>query len=106
VPGKEPWLQRLIQVIPPRIVLPNQAQLPPPEPVLEVLFPLDRSPNVIVLLVVHEATDVVLLREPVNHALSVLIHASRQIARHADIQRAVGFTRENVHVAGFGQRTR
>jgi len=48
----------------------------------------------------------VLLREPVNRAFPVLIRASRQIARHADIQRAVGFTRENVHVAGFGQRTR
>jgi len=87
-------------------VLPNQAQLPPSEPVLEVLLPLDRIPDVIVLLIVDEATDVVLLREPVNRAFPVLIRASRQIARHADIQRAVGFTRENVHVAGFGQRTR
>ena len=99
-------LQRLIQVIPPRIVLPNQAQLPPPEPVLEVLFPLDRIPNVIVVLIVHEARDVVLLREPLNHALPVLIHPFRQVTRHADVERPIGLARQDVDVAWFGQRTR
>jgi len=48
----------------------------------------------------------VLLREPVNHALSVLIHASREITCHADVERPIGLARQDVDVAWFGQRTR
>src|SRR5262249_7188550 len=51
--------------------------------------PLDRRLDVLVALEENEAREAIALGEPLDQPLTMLPCATRQIARHADIERAV-----------------
>jgi len=47
-------------------------------------------------LIVYETVNTVLLAEAVKHVVTVFPDALQEVTRHADIQRPVAFTRQNI----------
>src|SRR2546421_12668277 len=62
-------------------------------------FPLNGSANIIVRLVVNEHFKCVSLGEAVNQTLAMLIGSARQVARDADIKRAITPVRHHIDPA-------
>ena len=94
--------QCLIQILPFRVHAVNETNLPGVRPVFDSLFPLDRSSNVIVVLVIHKHLQAVPFREPVNETFSVLVSTARQIAGNPDVKRAIAPVRHEIYPACHG----
>src|SRR6185437_8018798 len=86
----------LIQVLPPRILLLDQLDLPGPIPTLDLFFTADCIADVAPLFEPDQQVHAILLREAVDQIAPVLPCALREIARHADIKRPIRFAREEI----------
>src|ERR1700749_2917886 len=67
----------------------NESHLPRPRPVLDGLFALDCSPNVIMLFIVDQHLEAMPFGEAIDETLAVLVGSAWEVAGHADIERAV-----------------
>ena len=90
----EPQVQR--QIVPLRIVLLDQVELPVAVPVLQLLLAGDRAGHVLEHLEPDETVDGMALRETWNGAGSVLVQALERVTRHTDVERAATAARQNV----------
>ena len=68
-------------------------------PVLHGLLSLDGGPNVVVALGVDESFEAIALGESVDHSFTMFPTAACEVARHADIQSAVGTVGHDVNPA-------
>ena len=66
---------------------------------LDVVFALDRSLNIIVALEVGEPLDTMPLRESRDQAIPMLVDSTNEVARHSNVQNAVWRTSQNVNIA-------
>src|SRR6185312_14103507 len=86
-----------IQVIPIRIVLFDQLNLPGACPFLKPLFTANRVFRIVVLLEMNELRDAVPLRESWSPLLAMLIDTPDEIAGNANIQCSAEAGRKNVN---------
>src|SRR5690348_7184983 len=87
-----------IKIIPIRVVLFNQSNLPSSFPFLQSLLPLDRILGIVELLEIDQPRDVVFLCEAFDQLRLVLRDAPDQIVGDTDVQRAADAASENVDV--------
>src|SRR3974390_1513610 len=80
---------RIVQIIPFRIVLQDQSDFPFSRPVLQIAFTLDRGSNVVIALEINQALDRILLCESRDEAVSMFVDASHEIVRHSDVKDTV-----------------
>jgi len=88
------------KIVPLRIPTHDQANFPRPRPTLQACLALNHTPHVTMGLTVHQAVEVVPPRKRRPDAVLVRPHASRQIARHAQIQRPVRTVGHDVNPSG------
>jgi len=84
------------QVGPVRVGFTQQLHLPRSAPFLELLFAADGALGAGVHLAPDQPDDVVTLGEAGRDVMAVLPQARHEVARHADIERAVGFRGQHV----------
>src|SRR5579883_736823 len=94
--GPGPSNQPLVQILPIRIVRKDKLYFPSTRPMFQVLFPLDRGPDVIVLLGIDQPLQPIPRRESFDDSVMMLPRTTRKIAGHADIERAVWPVRYDV----------
>jgi hypothetical protein len=92
--------QRIVKVVPLRIRGKDQPDLPRPRPMLEVLFTLNSSADVVVDLEINEAFEPVSFGKSLHRAFAVLSDPLDKIACDAGIQDAVRIVCEDIHIAG------
>lgn len=63
---------------------------------LDVLFPLDRRSDVVVILGPNQPLETIPLCEPLDDTLSMLPGTSGEVASYADIKRSVASVRHHV----------
>ena len=80
------------------ILLFYQCNFPRTRPLLEVLLALQRIADRVVLLEVNQPRYLMLLREPFDYLFAMLVYTSHEIVCHADIQRSIPLTGEDVHI--------
>ena len=66
---------------------------------LDVVFALDRSLNIIVALKVDQPLNTMPLRESCDQAIPMFIDSSDEVARDSNVQNAVWRTGQNVNIA-------
>ena len=73
------------QILPPRIHLVNQPQLPFAVPMLDLLLPPNRLKNLRMNLVPHQLGNPVFLRKTCKQLFSMLPDTANEIRRDADV---------------------
>jgi len=89
--------QRARQVRPIEIVFLDQIDLSVAPPLLEQVFPLAGRREVFVNFAIDEAIDLIFASEGFDATGSVLLDPSREIVRHADVERSVLTAGEDVN---------
>ena len=84
------------QVIPVRVLLFDELQLPSAVPFLDLLFASNRSSHVFVRFEKNQEMDSVLFGEPFDHIILVLPNSFRKIAGYADVKRSIAFTGQDI----------
>src|SRR5690349_20436497 len=84
-----PSNQLVVKIIPIRIHLVNELDLPRARPVLDVFLALNGTEDVVEALVIYEYLQTILFGESVGQAFPMLIRSSWQIAGHTGIKNAV-----------------
>ena len=74
--------QRVKEVVPLRVGLKNQSNLPGSRPMLHVVLALDRSLNCFVMFEVDQALDRILLGKACNQPIPMLVNSPHKIVRH------------------------
>src|SRR6185369_846730 len=96
--GSNSLNDRLIQIVPLRILRLDQVHLPVPIPFLDLLFTRDRPDGCLVHLEPDQPMNAVVLAESGDYVVLVLPHAPNQIVRNPDVQSLVHARGEDVHV--------
>jgi len=91
----------LAQVLPFRVVLFDEPDLPPAVPFLETFLCRQGIADSTEGLKVDQPVHAIMPGEARNHATLVLVYALSQIARHTDVQCAVLFTGHYVHIVAL-----
>src|SRR5579859_2779620 len=86
---RSPLEDRFVEIAPGRIGFLYQPDLPRPRPLLQPLFAMDRVADVLERLGVNKPVHRVLPAERASDTFPVLKDASRYVARHPDVERAV-----------------
>jgi hypothetical protein len=73
---------------------------------LDIVLALDRSLNVVKLFEINETFQPMPLGKPVNKSGSMFKNAAYEVARHSDIQNAVGSVGEDVDVSALYHGTK
>jgi hypothetical protein len=89
------------QFLPQRICGNNNVELPQPRPMFDVLFPLDRSQDIVVTLHMDQTDQALLRREFGTGMRLVLPHTTLDVVRHAHVERAERLVRHDVDPANF-----
>ena len=92
--------QRRIAIRPMWVVTLDQIDLPLPDMMLQRFFSLNRRLDGGEWLVVHEQFRTVAAREFRAAAFTMGFDAGKEIVRHAEFKRAVGFAREDLDPGG------
>src|SRR5260370_30076711 len=87
----------IVKIAPVGIFSDDEGNFPRPRPMLDVLFPLDRSADLVMTLGVDQPLQAVALSEALSHTLAILPNAPRKIAGDADIERPVRPGRDDVN---------
>jgi hypothetical protein len=87
-----------VEVVPIRVALFDQGQLPYALPMLHRPLALYRDANVLRAFEIYEVVNLVFLGEALDEALLVLIDAPNQIVGHADLESAISAAREDVYI--------
>ena len=93
--------QFVVEVVPVGIASHDRAGLVGAVPALHGGLALDRGLDLVVPFVPDETFQPVLLREAGNQARAMLVNAPAEIARHADVERAVRSVRHDVDPAAL-----
>src|SRR5580765_1447388 len=88
---------RVVEILPFRIVLKDQSDFPLSWPMLDVVLALDRGLDFFVALEIDEQLDAVLLRETGHEPFAMLVDSSHEIIRHTDVQNSIGRACQDVH---------
>src|SRR6185295_11111881 len=83
-------------VLPERVFLLDQRDLPIPLPSFKLLLACDRRRHALGHLEMDEPVDVIALCKTPHGFGSMLVHSRGQIGRHADVERSVAAARQNV----------
>ena len=94
-------LQVIIQVVPFRVYLFNESNLPGTLPLFDLLFSNNGVSNVPMCLVVDKTMNRVSLREPLYEIMLMLPHPFDQLAGDAGVECPVPSAGENVNIAQF-----
>ena len=94
--SKRRQAQRYRKVVPVRVRLVDQIDLPLPVPVLELLLSRDRIGHVTEHLKMDEAIDLMAQGETRRRSAAMLPYPARQVGSHADVKRAVVLAREDI----------
>lgn len=97
-PESNPVLQFVIPVLPAGIALIDQVDLPVAFPLLPAAFAGDRVPGEIELLEIDECEHLVFLTKDRAFAIPMLPDPAGNVARRADIERAIGLRRQNIGI--------
>jgi hypothetical protein len=89
--------QRRVQIVPSGVLCLNQFDLPPTWPVLDVLFPLDGSQNVLVPLKESQHRDAIASGEPTAGPCPVFPRSANNVVGHASIERTEWPVGHDVH---------
>ena len=92
----------LVQIVPRRVVIADEVQLPFSLPRLELLLAADGLLNVVEAFEMDQTGDIVFFYEFGALAGAVLVDASNNVTRHADVERAVGLAGEDVDEPALG----
>jgi len=95
----------IIQIPPFGVLFLDQAYLPCPVPLLQLLFTINRALGIVARFIVDEIDHVVLLGESRHDAVFVLPNSLRKSRCYTDIQCPIAFTCENVNVKLFFHST-
>jgi hypothetical protein len=87
-----------IQILPPRIELLDQPDLPRPAPAFDRLLPLESRDDLLMALEVDQPLQPVSLSKTGNRSDPVLINPSKHIRRHAYVKRPVRSGRHDIDV--------
>jgi hypothetical protein len=98
------WQQCRVQVIPIRVFFFNQLNLPIAFPFLNTFLASDGYVHIFVNLKPHQRLDSVLFCESVSLVVLVLPDASDQIARYADVERAITCASQKLYSVASIQR--
>ena len=85
-PRRELSSDRVIEIAPVRIARDDQSDFPGSRPMFDILFPLDRSLNAVVLLEIDQPLDTISFGKSRDQSVSMLIDATDKIAGHPDIE--------------------
>lgn len=88
----------VIQVVPFRVMLLHQLQLPCPPPALDLLLPSDSFFRALMNLEIDEPLDAILPGKALDHILFVLPNSLHQVGCHPCIQGAITLTRKDVDI--------
>jgi hypothetical protein len=77
----------------------DKIDLPGSRPVLDVLLPLDRRLNIVVMFCPHETFQAIFPCETVHGTFTMFPYATSKITRHTDIEHSVSPVREDVNPA-------
>ena len=89
----------VVQINPLGIVGQNQPYFPFSRPMLDVVFALDRSLNVLVVFEINEPLDLILFRKSCDLAIPMFVNSSDKVVRNTDVQDAVGRACQYVKIA-------
>ena len=90
-----------IQILPLRIELLDQPDLPRPAPAFDRLLPLDRRYDLLMALEVDQSLQPVSLSKAGNRPYPVLINPPKDVRRDADVKRPVRSVRHDIDVTAF-----
>src|SRR3954463_7872073 len=90
---------RFVKIVPVRIESDNLPDLPCARPMLDVVLALNSIADVVELLEIHQPLQSVSPGETCDEPGAMLIDATYEVARHADIQNTVPTVRHNVDPA-------
>ena len=93
--------QRRKEIRPVGVVTANQANLSGSGPVFDVRLPLNRGPNVMVMLEPNQTVEFIPSRKETSRAAAVLMSAAADVGCNADIRRAVRPVRHDVDPSAF-----
>src|SRR5690349_13846021 len=99
-------IEHFVEVVPVGVHLTDQLELPRTTPLLDRLLARNRLVDAVVELVPDEAVDAIMRAETAEGLGLVLPHAAADVARDAEIQRAVAFARDEINVIRHGVRPR
>src|SRR5262249_3538428 len=91
----------IVQIVPIGIHRMDQPDLPGARPVLDCLLTLNCVANIVKVLVVDKALKPVTLREPFDHAFTMLKRAVWQIAGDAGVENAIASIGHEVEPAAL-----
>lgn len=94
-------IDRLVQVIPIRVIILDQLKFPCAFPFLGLTFSRERRFPRFVRLIPDQLVYAVVRRESLDDLFFVLPDALGEIVRRAGVERAVPFAREDVNEKGF-----
>ena len=95
--------RQIVEVIVPlRVHLLDKPDFPKPSPLLHLRFAQKCDFEGPEPLVIYKPVDAVLFRETVQHILLVNAHAIKNVAGHADVERAVDAAGSNIDTRLFG----
>jgi len=86
----------VIEIVPIRVGLLDQSDLPGSIPALETLFPANCSFNVHMRLEINKAMNCILLCETAHCLRTMFIDATHKIVGHTDIERAAELAGKNI----------
>ena len=95
--GRPASQQRVVEVLPVRVLRADQVDLPRPRPMLHRLLALDRGGDLLVAFGVDQPLEPVALGEPLDRALAMLPGPARDVGGHAHIERPVPPVGHDVH---------
>jgi hypothetical protein len=87
------------EIMPIGILSEDKIGLPGSRPVLDVLLPLDRRLNIVVMFCPHETFQAIFPCETVHGTFTMFPYAMSKITRHTDIEHSVSPVREDVNPA-------
>jgi len=93
--------QLIIEIIPTRVVLLNQPNLPAPPPMLDVLFTLHGRFDCVVMLRPNETLKVMLFGEALDRTFAMLPSTPSKVTGDAYIERPFGLVGYNVDPSAF-----
>ena len=91
---------RLVQVVPFRILRLDQLDLPISLPLLELFLARNCGDRIVVDFEPDQLVDSISLREAGNRLALVLVHAANDVVRYAEVERSVSVACEEVDVVG------
>ena len=90
--------QRIVKILPMKIIAFNQRDLPVTIPMFQVFLALNRLFGTVVTFNINQLFHAKLLREAIDESLPMFIHAAYHVIGNANIKRSPRLARQNVDI--------